>query len=204
MLLVEFAVTHPCGPDKLRSGLRILEIDIQEDNDVDQLRQGLIVESCSSSSVRLHNARKQASDGRLKVSCRGRCARRVDVFVVYESGRSVIIQVAPRKALEGDPRAMHWEVLPAPYSEERGLLFRRKVREAYFQGAPVRNCYLCRYHGLGDYEGPIFCKTFKESVPSNAAADCPRYRLLSSIEACERVDEANEAYQKKRWAKGFW
>ena len=68
--------------------------------------------------------------------------------------------------------------------------FRDQVFKAYSRGVDIKNCLLCRYQGTSEYGGSIFCRTKREYLPSNSAAECNRYRLaLSRQEAAKAQRE---------------
>lgn len=138
--------------------------------------------------------------------CGGRCRRTIGVFLVHASGRSVVAEAKPQEVLEGriGPSAVHREVVGLlPEGIDRMELYRRKVREAHFAGVPIRNCFLCRYHGLDGIEHAIFCKLHKQSWQSNTAVECEAYRPLGTPGECARVDAANDAYVKQNRARRF-
>lgn len=83
-----------------------------------------------------------------------------------------------------------------PRSEDKDL-FKRKVREAFLKKIPVRNCWSCRYHGIGRYEDLIFCRLRKDGVSSNDAADCRSYQPYRNGDEAARAEKANEEYVRK-------
>jgi hypothetical protein len=82
--------------------------------------------------------------------------------------------------------------------EYRISLYRQQVRTAYFKGIPIKNCFLCRYHGGDGVENAIFCKIVKQSLPSNEAVECATYRTFNTMEECIEQDKKNEAYSEKK------
>jgi hypothetical protein len=82
-------------------------------------------------------------------------------------------------------------------SETLKKLYKEKLREAHFEGRPIKNCYLCKYHGSEGWEGGVFCKFRKESFGSNEAVDCSYYRSFKNEQECQTTDKANEEYLRK-------
>lgn len=76
--------------------------------------------------------------------------------------------------------------------------FRQLVREAHFEGISVRNCYVCRRHGIGIFEDPIFCKALRKGCESNAAATCPQFSPFRSPEECAAAEARNLLYVETR------
>ncbi|WP_143557299.1 hypothetical protein [Solemya velum gill symbiont] len=83
------------------------------------------------------------------------------------------------------------------YGFERVDKYIKKVREAHFKKIKIRNCYLCRYHAKGEYEDPIFCKTYRKQCDSNVASECDRYRALGSMAECEEAERKNDEFDRK-------
>lgn len=44
-ILIEICVTHPCTEDKIKSGLKIIEIQVESEEDVEKLLEGKFIES---------------------------------------------------------------------------------------------------------------------------------------------------------------
>ena len=73
---------------------------------------------------------------------------------------------------------VHYEVVTINNRRENQVYFKMLIK-AFNEKRKIKNCYLCRYHGLNffDYdETPIFCKFLKKSCNSNEAATCQYYR----------------------------
>ena len=75
------------------------------------------------------------------------------------------------------------------------------VRESHFNGIEIKNCFLCRYHGLDGLENSIFCKYLKKSTSSNEAIECKFYKTFSNIQACIKADNENEEFIRKNGSK---
>jgi hypothetical protein len=99
------------------------------------------------------------------------------------------------------PRTLRKQILRRSSSEstvDGASLFRQKVRDAHFEGVAVRNCFVCRRHGIGIFEDPIFCKALKKGCESNAAATCPQLSPFRSREECEAAETRNLLYIEDR------
>lgn len=196
VILVEFAVNHPCEPDKINSGYRIIEFDIQDEQDVERLRSRSISEG-GEQRVRMYNFSETSKNAPI---CRGKCDRKVNMFLVYPSGKSILVGVEPGtiiKRLVG-PTAVHREVLGLVYDRDGQIeLYRQKVREAHFNGVRIQNCFLCRYHGGDGIENAVYFKIRKESHASNDAVGCAHYRLPASPSEYAQIDAVNDAYVRK-------
>ena len=196
-LFIEFVVTHESSPEKRLSGIPIIEVEIEdEDHAVSFARDEL---DSSSPHVKLFNFKKP-NPGDV---CRGSCLTPVDVFLVHPGGKSVIAEVAAGKAKSSFyyPRALRKQILRRSSGEstvDGASLFKQKVREAHFEGVAIRNCFVCRRHGIGIFEDPIFCKALKKGCESNAAAACPQFSPFRSREECDAAEARNLLYIENR------
>lgn len=197
VILIEFAVSHHCEDEKVASGYRIIEFTIQDEENIDIFKQHFIGNSEHLHQIELYNFRVKNT---VRHVCNGKCNQRVNVFLVYPSKKSVLVEAAPSDILKGKvgKTATHYELLGItsnlPYQMN---LYRQKVREAHFAGVPIRNCFLCKYHGADGVERAIFCRLHKESCSSNQAVECNEYRPLPSMEACNEADAVNDEYLRK-------
>ena len=173
ILYVEIFVTHRVSLEKLDSGRRIIEIQIQNEEDLELIaKQNL---SCRDRRVNLYNFKPEP----VKRHSNDLCNRRVNCFVVYPSGKCVIREELMYKFLEIQ-KMEKWYVVRVPC---RGpSIFINELETAYKKGIKVKNCFLCRYHAKARAEQreegfeSIFCKFLKKPTASNFAADCEYYR----------------------------
>lgn len=201
VLFVEFAVTHLSSAVKRASGFRILEVRIDSEEDVAELGRAAI--DGASERVRQFNF----VDPRPSDWCRGACQARLDVFLVHPDGRCELSEAAAGAVISGSlsSRVLQTEVVrqaPRDYGEEVEL-FKQKVRAAAFDRVPVRDCYVCRYHGINTAfgVGPIYCKRLRKPCDSSEAVTCRFYRCFTSMAACREADARNVEYVEAREQK---
>lgn len=196
VLFIEFAVTHKCDEEKLKGGFRIIEYFVEDETHLESIKAHRF--AAGGKHVSLHNFRAQT--GKRSV-CSGKCTETLNVFVIYGSKKSILLQLAPhedmRSQLKGDVR--HFEVLGKAGGDRNQYisLYRQKVRESYFKNIPIRNCFVCRYHGGDGVENAVFCKVHKRSVGSNQAVECSKYRPLQSLTECLELDKKNEEFVRR-------
>jgi hypothetical protein len=77
-------------------------------------------------------------------------------------------------------------------------LYKQQARIAHFNGIPIRNCYVCRYHGGDGVENAVFCKVNKRSVGSNEAVECEKYHPFNSMAECLAQDKRNDDFVRKQ------
>ncbi|NJC05785.1 hypothetical protein GGQ97_001578 [Sphingomonas kaistensis] len=177
-LLAEIVVSHECSPEKVASGLRILEIGVHEEVDLTLLPTGI---DTRRYWYRKHNFKPQKP---LEASCRGRCNRNIAAFHVFESGKSFIKVGTPREiaAVMRAEKTVHSHIIG---NAEHGIItphlaagsgYHLEAMKALSAGAPIKCCTFCRYAGSRTYEKPVFCKIKRSEVGVNRAATCEAYR----------------------------
>ena len=92
VLFVEIAVSHKCEENKIRFGKRIIEIEITDEDDVSEILSGRLSES--SAKVKTHNFKKKELIGDI---CKGQCQRKVNLFLIYESKKSILLELPPAR-----------------------------------------------------------------------------------------------------------
>lgn len=193
VLLVELVVSHPCSEEKRESGLRILEMTIESEDDIAAIGTARIdATAVGVECINFLVRPKSAS------TCGGQCETPVWYFLVYPSQKSVLASKPATEVAEDivRRRVPHREVLGADV-EDVIATYRDCVRRAHFAGVRVRNCFICTYHGGDGVENAIFCKVKRESVGSNEAVTCSAYRPFPSLDACAEADRRNEEYAQK-------
>lgn len=194
-MLVEIAVTHLCDEEKIASKKRILEYSVQSEEDLEQLKTPFV--DIASSGVTTYNISPKE---RTEEICRqGQCDRPVSVFVVYDSYKSITQDMEYHKArkLTTRPDVIHHKIEKASASTS----YKELVRESFFSGVEIKNCYLCKYHGRETYYHPVFCRSLKRGVKVHEAVDCSHYRPFANIQECESADKANAEYVGKTRTK---
>ena len=197
VVFVEFAVTHKCEDEKIKSGVRIVEYFLEDENNLEPVRTHNFRDS--DKRLSLYNFRTQKEK---KSLCGGNCAAKLNVFVVYESKKSILLELDPQREVDSQLRGKirYFEIIgkSSGQKEDQISLFRQKVREAHFKNIPIKNCFLCRYHGGDGVENAVFCKVDRQSVGSNQAVKCEKYRPLRTMAECLAQDKKNEEFVQKK------
>ena len=213
-LFVEIAVTHACEPEKIASGIRIIEIDVRSDAEIDLIRSGeLRIEE--NGPVRSHNFKVRQETG---PHCMGECPREAAVFVVYRSGLAKLFTMpASRTASFRPPSAVFRKVLtrfeeaPAWVGIEQlnyvgtdlpagDTLFQRAAMEAILAGANIRSCDVCVHQGSRHLFSQRWCHVYKQHVHPGKAAECESFKSLRTVRELERIHRRNKAWMaRRRW-----
>lgn len=200
VLFIEIAVSHKCEDQKIKLGKRIIEINICNEDDITPILEGHIFEPFAN--ITTYNFKKREIIGDI---CKGECERKVYLFIVYKSKKSILFELSPLKAINREIRGKvkYSEILgfSTDHEGQHTQIYKNKVRELHFKKTPIKNCYICRYHGADGVDNAIFCKFRKESVGSNEAVDCEYYRTFRNIIECDVADKNNEEYAKNNQRK---
>ncbi|MGO0307955.1 competence protein CoiA family protein [Endozoicomonas acroporae] len=196
VIFIEIAVTHHCEEEKINLGERIIEITITEEKDIEIIKSGKISENGFNIDTYNFNKKSFTDD-----VCKGYCRKIVKVFSTYPNGSSRLDAMWLSKyAKEGVIGAKYVELIPNFKSCDDDLNYKTKVREVYFKGIHIKNCFLCKYHGIGLLSN-AFCKIDKSSGDSNRACSCEKFRTLRTPEAYAKLDNDNKEYMKGRYPR---
>lgn len=183
-IFFEIYVTHASEAEKLNSKYKIIEFNIQTEDDI------AIIESCQleeSDKVKFYNFKKEKE----YAYCGGNCKHGIvpyakidleyDFFIVYQNGKSIILRKTIAE-IDNIAGILYKEILlyDMDYSSFlKKCLYKFKVVEVYQKGIKIKNCFLCRYHAINTSlynEGTIFCKFLKNTGNSNMAINCQSFR----------------------------
>lgn len=175
-IYIEIFVTHESSREKRQSGSRIIEIRLNAEDDLHVFSDNRL--SNFDNRVRFHNFKTSKNEDH----CKGRCLEKHNVFEVYPSGKSRIVEKTLKEIWEAKQNNQNGVIYSriAPYAD--GGSFIGEIIKAHRSGVPVRNCFLCRYHGESFTENhPIYCKFLKKTCNSNEAANCTYYRADPNV-----------------------
>ena len=226
VIYIEIAVTHLSTEKKLNSKNRIIELKVDEESDLDVIKQHKL--SIENSKLLFKNFDIKKIEGNF---CNGKCKCFFDLFLVFKSGKSVLLTLtlseisSKLKRFENQITYNHI----SRSVEGNDSKFKYLIAKAYTEKVFFKNCYICRYHGetresfdwldsIEYKDKPIFCKTFKKHCGSNEATSCDRFRVEQKhisfhLQAGEDImtlvdrDEPHEDYyteNEHRLHKEFW
>lgn len=177
---IEICVTHPCEESKKKSGLKIIEINVRNENDIERIVSGNI----AGDNVNFINFNASAPDEPVN---------EVNVFsrlAFFKSGAVVNSTIedyqycSERKTRKNDYSVLE---LNMGYGNTTGY----DTDDVYFMGLAYilnlgynfKNCILCKYHKnyMESYTMEPFCACYKRSGIRNPrqkdAMECPYYSL---------------------------
>jgi hypothetical protein len=196
LMLIEFAVTHDCTPEKLASGHRILEIELRGDEDVARLAIPEI--DALRTGIRRHNFRPELNTGDY---CNGQCDHKVYVLRVYRNQDARIEALTAKEAYNiPEQRVRHQEVLGDTGDiEDYEQAFKQKLVRYWGKGNPVRSCYLCVFHGSCGTRYQVFCRLRKQDFECTEAISCHKFRPFMSMEEFVLQDRRNQSFKRTPW-----
>jgi hypothetical protein len=198
-VLIEIQVSHKSTPQKLNSGLRIIEIRIRTEDDIDALLKDTIVEN---PEAKFGQVRDDKTIGFAKfIGFKKKASvpepleqRSIQRFYLFRSGKAFVTNLdefkSCRKVFTKDNDKAIFEAsidsfyLDSPTPYEFGLVMARE------NGIEIKTCQFCKYHRSGFEVGfglsPIFCCLYKKyGTPENPnpqyAKDCSYYQEDSKL-----------------------
>jgi hypothetical protein len=173
-IFVEMAVCHPCSPEKIASGHRIIEYALRSEEDVNILMTPGIQEG--TPSVNFFNFVPKIRQGEF---CSDKCVSGVfNYFVIDKGGNASILSANPSeltKELSG-PNI----VISSPASQgDLDEQFRAFVKKAVREGVAVRNCIACEFMSDEFFSRSNFCRKTLRNVTFSEALRCRFFSCIS-------------------------
>lgn len=166
-IFVEIAVSHPCAPEKIASGHRIIEYVLQSEDDVGILLTAGVQQGAAN--VNLFNFHPKSLRGSF---CSDTCARGAfDCFIVDNRGNASVLSAHPGelfRELAGPNILLSSPAGPGDLEPQ----FRAFVLKAVRQGIAVRNCLACEFAPEDSAANPIVCRKTSRHVASSEALRC--------------------------------
>ncbi|MBI1268136.1 MAG: hypothetical protein GC193_11985 [Cryomorphaceae bacterium] len=183
-IFIEIAVTHESSSKKLKSGHKLIEIKIRNDEDIKALRKNHI--SVLNANTSLYNFRKKGIESEFCLSSEKGCREFRKVFIQYKNGTYEF----PQYYLENiwsDISINHERIKNVDYQVEKTFVYLndKENKEDYLKrnGLEIRECKLCKYvaHnrekiGKKNFRTSLFCKFLKENVTDEKAELCEYFR----------------------------
>jgi len=182
-IFIEIAVTHQSTEQKLRSKYRIIEIQIEGEEDFEIIRGKSL--SVEDDRIKFKNFKPK---DKLYSICDGNCRMDFHFLSLDKDGRCVLSQrnlkgIKARIAAEKD-RIVQYKI-SNDYGYSYADIFKSGVAMFAAENFKVKNCFICRYHAenniYSDYTNKpgasIFCKFHKIRCNSNEAVTCEIFKL---------------------------
>lgn len=177
VIFIEIWVTHQCESEKIKSGNRIIEIQLKNEEDLNFLKEKYIhnyISNCRFYNFKTPTVKKNfvhIND----------CHEIIDLFTIYKSGKAISREIL-RKNLEKElqnPNVLYTKIENKEYSNTLSNNFISNIEEASRKGIKVKNCFACRFwaqNTMYDLGAIIFCKRNKALVEnSNYGFNCDKF-----------------------------
>jgi hypothetical protein len=177
-LLIEIAVSHKCENSKTSSGLKILEVCVNNEEDLEPLKEGRLEET--DGRIRLHGPWRREHYGDL---CEGECPDPgyTRLFWTQRTGEASV-GLIPRREIErfvSNEDVTYTRFVETDQSDWE--LHREQLRNALRLNVSIRDCNLCRFHRppLGLQLGCAHLPR-QDRVQANAAVKCDKFKSTDS------------------------
>lgn len=197
VIYLEIKVSHGCEPEKIKSGIRIIEIEVIGEDDIHRLGEGI---SLQDHNVKAYNLKQVKPKEK---QCHKPCSVTGTAFAVFESGKTRVLteplnellRVRSRRStkffkfLGANEYFAPWDYTP--------VYFENSVEAQFNEGVDVRSCLLCRKCGLGKFEKPIFC--FEQGIETaiNTAYNCRFFAPVATEEEARKRFERSLNYLER-------
>lgn len=195
-IFIEINVTHECSTEKKESGIHIIELKINSEDDImNIIKSSELVES---QNIKLYNfTRQEETTYNIKQS--------IQKFIIYPSHKSYIDKSyncsnynTNRKGIY-EISILYDECIPL--FVEYGSFYIVGLAMAYKAGFIKKNCQLCKWQANNDFDLPI-CKLYKK-------CGNPKYCKDNRPEKCSMFKENtniinNAVFAFKQYLKENW
>ena len=182
-IFVEIAVTHLSTEQKLNSKYRIIEINVDSEEDFEPIKSKFL--SINNSKIKFKNFKTK------QINCNGNCENTYNLLTLDKEGRCLLQQLnlkqIKRLLVTDNEKIEKYEISEYDNCESyyNSITFKNAVATFAKENLKIRNCFICRYHANNETrwfeEGingvPIFCKFLKIKCNSNKAVTCEYFRL---------------------------
>ena len=181
-IFVEIAVTHLSTEQKLNSKYRIIEIKIDSEEDFEPIKIKVLRQS--NPKIKFKNFKTK------QINCNGNCEKTYNFLTLDKDGRCLLKSFnlnQIKKYIETNKEKIaKYKIQEDKISDFGfGFVFSCGVANFAKENYKIKNCLICRYHALNEYnddgKNPIFCKFLKIICNSNKAVICEYFKLEKNM-----------------------
>lgn len=185
IIFIEIEVTHKSTQKKLNSGNKIIEIKIENDSDIINLKNNIL--SFNKDNTKFYNFKLPTITKDFCSQTKKGCRESRKVFVLNKNGSYEFLDYYLESIL-GEIYSNSDNIKFVDYDLERFYQKGKSESENQIEylkrkGIQIRECELCRYVGYSrkkinkkDVRLSLFCKFKKESTESESAINCEYFR----------------------------
>lgn len=200
-IFVEIFVNHECSQEKIESGIRIIELSVETEEDIlNIIKSNKFIEG---EKVRLYNFKRHET-------CANIGGRQLQKYILYSSLKSFVARdFINCKSHTQNRKGIFELTLPykecLPYFVTCGGLYKVGKVKAHLTGFLKQDCDLCFWQAE-DWCGSKFCKLYKKCgnpkyCDENDASKCIMFRKNKQL-----IKEANDCFEdfKKNYPVDVW
>lgn len=193
-VFIEICVNHPCSEEKINSEIRIVELVIKSEEDIESIINNTLYDS--DDRIRLYNFKP-------KPKIIDSCYKELTKFILDNNNKGFFIPLGDincRTYTERNSKST-FELTCDTDSLMEYSIYQMGMATAYRYKYPVRNCFLCKYHRRnedkymyddGDATLPIFCCLYKKLetnkyCKSTKAIECRAF--TADKELCDAIEK---------------
>lgn len=193
-LFIEICVNHPCSEEKINSGIRIIEVVIKSEEDIDFIISSTICEGDDRIRLYNFNPKSQIIDS---------CYKELTKFILCENSKGFFIPLGDincRTYTERNTKSI-FELTSDMGCFMEYSIYQVGMAIAYRYKYPVRSCFLCKYHRRnedkymydeGDATLPIICCLYKKLgtnkyCKSTKAIECRAFTVDKKL--CDAIEK---------------
>lgn len=192
-IFIEIYVTHECSQEKKNSGIKIIEIKIDSEEDILNIINSQELQE--SEKIKLYNFR-------CGENLTNKFSRNIQKFIIYKSGKCYIEKQLNCKNYN-DTRKGVYEISTVyddciPYFLNSGGFYNIGKAMAYKNGYLKRDCLLCKWQNRDSFDD-AFCILYKKCgnpkyCNDNNALECSMFEIDKN-KLKEVIDEFNQHTQ---------
>lgn len=170
---IEIAVTHRSSDEKIRSSNRIIEYQLESEEDIPFLRSPRV----QTEAQRIHLYNFNAKPLRRDI-CNGSCKKTFSCFVIDYKGRASVIESTPSKLVE---RINNDSVVISSLCRNEDKVhfeFHSFIKRAVKDGVRVRSCFVCKNVKHDKENNYLHCQKNFKYVPSYEALRCRDFSVI--------------------------
>ena len=181
-LLIEIAVTHKCETSKINSGLRIIEIELNNENDLNSIDDRYF--ALTDKNITFYNFKIDQNFAPIRNP--KSCHEKLGVFLISKNNKATYAKIPITEILDNitNEKFKYFRILNDKESSFSGNRFIELVIEYAFKDRNFKNCFSCRFSAqnnsyYANYN--IFCRRLRKEIPSsNFGSTCDKYWLLEN------------------------
>lgn len=189
-LFIEICVSHPCEDKKIQSGIRIIELIIENESDIDDIISGH-VKITATSKIKFYNFYPKP-----KVVDNPQISVFFQRFILFPSGKACVDRMFPCK--EGQNRRGIFELTIkddecVPLFINFGGFYSVAFALASSYVNDLKSCSLCKYQAYNEWNNCYICKLYRKFdlnklCSENNPLTCPYFKR-DEVAIKERIEE---------------